>query len=104
MKLSKYLLTSLSLVLSSTLIFGQEGDDAAAASSTGSVSAPSKGAPKSAQANHKLRVLHIAIHKLGYTHESLKALDGGLDTLKDKYTESLKSGGSIKDFKSTTIY
>ena len=99
MKLSKYLLTSLSLVLSSTLIFGQEGDDAAAASSTGSVSAPSKGAPKSAQANHKLRVLHIAIHKLGYTHESLKALDGGLDTLKDKYTESLKSGGSIKDFK-----
>ena len=92
--------TLFSLIMLLPLLYtsGQE-DDAAAASSTGSVAAPSKGAPKAAQANHNLRVLHIAIHKLGYSHESLKALDGGLDKLHETYTQTLKTGGNIKDFK-----
>ena len=85
-------------LLSSCLFLSAQEDDAAAASSTGSVAAPSKGAPKAAQANHKLRVLHIAIHKLGYTHESLRALDGGLDTLHDKYKEALSGGHGLKNF------
>ena len=91
--------TTFTILLSSCLILSAQEDDAAAASSTGSVAAPSKGAPKAAQANHKLRVLHIAIHKLGYTHDSLRALDGGLDKLHETYTKTLKTGGSIKDFK-----
>lgn len=98
MKLIKHF-TLLSITFLVPLMYLSADEEAAAASSTGSVSAPSKGAPKAAQANNKLRVLHIAIHKLGYSHEALLALDGGLDTLHEKYTQSLKDGGSIKDFK-----
>ena len=70
-----------------TIIVGQE-EDAAAASATGSSAAPSKGAPKSAQANHQLRTLHIAFHKLGMSHEDIKALgDDALATLQASYKE-----------------
>ena len=51
------------MVTFSFLASAQEGDDAASASATGAA-APSKGAPKSAQANTKLRVLHIAVQSM----------------------------------------
>ena len=68
-----------------SIIVGQE-EDAAAASATGSSAAPSKGAPKSAQANHQLRTLHIAFHKLGLTHAEIMAL-GGMESLHSAYKE-----------------
>ena len=70
-------------------MFSQEGEDAASASATGSAAAPAKGAPKSAQANSKLRVLHIAIHKHGHSIASIKEAisRGGLGEILDSYTE-----------------
>ena len=65
------------MVTFSFLASAQEGDDAASASATGSAAAPSKGAPKSAQANTKLRVLHIAVHKHGFNVDDIKALVSG---------------------------
>ena len=44
------------LLIPSFFVFSQEGEDAASASATGTAAAPAKGAPKSAQANSKLRV------------------------------------------------
>lgn len=80
--------TLLSLILLSPLLHtsAQEGDDAAAATSTGSAAAPSKGAPKAAQSNSKLRTLHIAIHKHGLSVDDIKSF--GLESLKNAYTEA----------------
>ena len=94
--------TALNIILSSLLItpsffvFSQEGEDAASASATGSSAAPSKGAPKSAQANSKLRVLHIAVHKHGFSVEDIKSLvssGGGLGALTDVYHEVANTSG-----------
>jgi hypothetical protein len=87
MRIALKLLTSLSLIISTHLSYSQ--DDAAAASATGSAAAPAKGAPKAAEGNSKLRVLHIAIHKHGFSVEDIKALvhgGGGLDSLKNHYS------------------
>ena len=88
LKLFKFLL-SLSFISCAFFLQAQEGgDDAAAASATGSAAAPAKGAPKAAQANSKLRTLHIAIHKLGLSHEQILA-HGGIEDLHNTYKEIL---------------
>jgi len=74
---------TITALLSSCLILSAQEDDAAAASSTGSVAAPSKGAPKAAQANTHLRTLHIAIHKHGFDVSDIKSL--GLGGLAEMY-------------------
>ena len=100
MKLNNPIFFTLTVCLLQFTLYSQE--DAAAASSTGSVAAPSKGAPKAAQANHKLRTLHIAIHKLGLSHSDIKSLShnsgSGLDGFHELYKKTLKEGGTIKEF------
>jgi hypothetical protein len=89
MRTALYILLSSFLLTPSIFVFSQEGEDAASASATGSAAAPAKGAPKSAQANSKLRVLHIAIHKHGHSIASIKkALErGGLGAILSSYTQ-----------------
>ena len=89
MRTALKLLTSISLVISTQFSYSQ--DDAAAASATGSAAAPAKGAPKAAEGNSKLRVLHIAIHKHGFSVEDIKKLvhsGSGLDELHNVYKEA----------------
>ena len=90
MKPVKYLLTTSFLSLCVFHSTAQAEDDAAAASATGSVTVPSKGAPKAAQANTHLRTLHIAIHKHGFTADVIKSF--GIDNLVSQY----KAFGSSK--------
>ena len=89
MRIALKLLTSISLIVSVQLSYSQ--DDAAAASATGSAAAPAKGAPKAAEGNSKLRVLHIAIHKHGFSVEDIKKLvhsGEGLDALHNVYKDA----------------
>jgi hypothetical protein len=89
MRIALKLLTSISLVISTQFSYSQ--DDAAAASATGSAAAPAKGAPKAAEGNSKLRVLHIAIHKHGFSVEDIKKLvhsGSGLDELHNVYKDA----------------
>ena len=91
------LLTSF-LLIPSFFVFSQEGDDAASASATGSAAAPAKGAPKAAQANSKLRVLHIAVHKHGVSIEKIKSMisEGkSLDDFAKDYKTVLVKGGDF---------
>ena len=83
MKPVKYLLTTSFLSLCVFHSTAQAEDDAAAASATGSVTVPSKGAPKAAQANTHLRTLHIAIHKHGFNPDDIKSI--GLGALAELY-------------------
>ena len=89
------LITKFIIAITLTLFAHQShGDDeAAAASATGSVTAPAKGAPKSAQANSQLRVLHIAVHKHGFDPADIKKL--GLAGMKDLYTTH--GSGNFRD-------
>lgn len=87
--------TALNLFISISLIvsaqFSHAQDDAAAASATGSAAAPAKGAPKAAEGNSKLRVLHIAVHKHGFSVEDIKKLvhsGSGLDELHNVYKDA----------------
>ena len=94
--LSTYFIAILSICIAFATAHAQEGgaEDAASASATGSAAAPSKGAPKAAQANTALRTLHIAVHKLGLSMDDIKTF--GYKNLKETYK---KVGGS--DFKDT---
>ena len=96
MRTSRILLLSSILSLPSFFAFSQEGEDAASASATGSSAAPAKGAPKAAQANSKLRVLQIAVHKHGFSVDDIKSLvstGGGLGALSDVYYEVANTEG-----------
>tara|TARA_B100001093_G_scaffold516711_1_gene596124 strand:+ start:1041 stop:2729 length:1689 start_codon:yes stop_codon:yes gene_type:complete len=91
------LLTSF-LLIPSIFVFSQEGEDAASASATGSAAAPAKGAPKAAQANSKLRVLHIAVHKHGIRIEDIKKMISNgtsLATFSQNYKEIAEQGGDF---------
>ena len=93
---------SLSFIFFPFFLHAQEGaDDAAAASATGSAAAPAKGAPKAAQANSKLRTLHIAVHKLGLSVSQILK-HGGIDELHKTYKEVLtdtSGNGGLAGFK-----
>ena len=86
MRTALHILLTSFLLTPSIFVFSQEGEDAASASATGSAAAPSKGAPKAAQSNSKLRTLHIAVHKHGFNLEDLKT--HGLDNLRTSYAEA----------------
>jgi hypothetical protein len=83
MRTALHILLSSLLLTPSIFVFSQEGEDAASASATGSAAAPAKGAPKAAQANSKLRVLHIAVHKHGISVEDIKSMISGSGDLGD---------------------
>ena len=97
MKPVKYLLTTSFLSLCVFHSTAQAEDDAAAASATGSVTVPSKGAPKAAQANTHLRTLHIAIHKHGFNLDDIKSIGlGGLAGLyKTHGTDNFAKHGDL---------
>ena len=93
--LSTYFIAILSICIAFATTHAQEGgaEDAASASATGSATAPAKGAPKAAQANSKLRTLHIAVHKLGLSIDDIKTF--GLAKLKNTYKQV--GGSNFKD-------